>query len=43
MNLSKNATFLTRVIEVAQANLVFTWHLNKFNPEPSFLTPADFG
>jgi hypothetical protein len=31
------------VDELAQADLVFTWYLNKFNPEPSFLTPADFG
>jgi hypothetical protein len=29
--------------ELAQADLVSTWNLNKFNPEPSFLTPADFG
>jgi hypothetical protein len=29
--------------DLPQADLVSTWQLNKFNPEPSFLTPADFG
>jgi hypothetical protein len=28
--------------QLTQAGLVSTWHLNKFNPEPSFFTPADF-